>query len=280
LLVINYEEANAMIHQLYKTSPGLRGALLLVLCLTAPFALASEARAGDSPDPQALILSTRESFQSIQDYTATFIKQERINGKLREPELVLFKFQKPFKIYMKWTAGSKEGQEVLYVEGKNGGKVLAHPGFGGFLGGMLALVLPTFAISPGGPTAMKENLHPITNAGIGNIIENIIQNNNIALANNDLHLSIKGEAEVDGRPCIVIERVLPEENGYPAHRAQLYIDKTINLPVKLVLHDWSGQLLAQYEYTNLNLNPGLEPINFQRHNKDYRFGIAPPIIKD
>lgn len=266
----------------FSKSPSLlaRATLPLALSLAVSFLVTGEARGGDSHDPQKLIISTRESFAAIEDYTATFIKQERINGKLRDPESVFMKFKKPFKIYMRWLSGTKQGQEILYVEGKNGGKVLAHPGFGGFLGGMLSLVLPTFAISPGGPTAMKDNLHPITDAGIGNMIESIIHNNNIASANNDLHLSINGEDQVDGRPCTVIERILPEEDGYPAHRAQLYIDRALNLPVKLVLHDWQGQLIAQYEYKNLIINPGLEPIDFQRHNKDYRFGPAPPVIRD
>lgn len=254
--------------------------LLSALLLAGSLAVPLSSRAGDSPEAQNLILSTRESYASVEDYTATFIKQERIKGTLRKPETVFFKFKKPFKVYMKWTSGAKEGQEALYVEGKYSGKMIAHPGFGGFLGGMLTLVLPTFAISPDGPTAMKDNLHPVTDAGIGNMIENIIHNNTIALANNDLSISVLGEAEVDGRPCVVVERILPEEAEYPAHRAQLYIDKGYNLPVKLVLHDWDDELIASYEYNKLTLNPGLEEVEFQRYNKDYRFGVAPPIIKD
>ena len=256
------------------------GACIVALCWALIPLLPKVALASDSPDPHQLILSTRASFASVKDYTAIFIKQERINGKMRPPETVSMKFQKPFKIYMKWIAGAKQGQEVLYVKGENGGKVLAHPGFGGFIGGMLTLILPTFAISPDGPTAMKDNLHPITDAGIGNLIETIISNNSIALANNDLKLFFRGEAKVDGRPALVVERILPKVEGYPAHRAKLYIDKEYNLPVKLVLHDWSNQLIANYEYRKLVLNPGLKPIDFERYNKEYRFGVAPPIIKD
>ncbi len=258
---------------------GRRGLLVAAVLLTS-VALLGQAWADDSPDPHRIIISTRASYDAIEDYTATFIKQERINGTLGLPEVVFMKFQKPFKVYMKWVEGKKEGQEVLYVEGNNGGKMLAHPGFGGFIGGMLGLILPTFAVSPDGPTAMKDNLHPITDAGIGNMIEKVIQNNDIARANNDLSLVLQGEEPVDGRPCTVVERILPEGGSYPAHRARLYIDKGYNLPVKLVLQDWSDELIASYEYTDLVLNPGLEPINFQRQNKDYRFGIGPPIIKD
>lgn len=257
--------------------------LLLVLAGALLFGSAGEAPAADSPDstdPQELILSTRESYSLIDDYTATFIKQERVNGRLKPVETVFMKFQKPFKVYMKWVEGAKEGQEILYVEGKNGGKVLAHPGFGGFLGGMLTMILPTFAISPDGPTAMKDNLHPVTDAGIGNMIENIISNNAKARTNDDLHLYYRGESSVDGRMAFLVERILPQEEGYPAHRAQLFIDKEYRLPIMMVLHDWSDELIGSYEFRDLVLNPGLAPEEFEHRNKDYRFGVTPPIIKD
>lgn len=262
-----------------------RPAVLLLIAFTGAllFGLAREAPASDSPDapdPQELILSTRDSYSQIQDYTVTFIKQERIHGHLMPTETVFMKFQKPFKVYMKWIEGAKEGQEVLYVDGKNGDKVLAHPGFGGFFGGILTMILPTFAISPMGPTAMKDNLHPITDAGLGNMIENVIRNNTIAQTNNDLQLYYRGESAVDGRTAFLVERILPQEEGYPAHRAELFIDKEYRLPVMLVLHDWSDELTASYEFKDLVLNPGLAPEEFEHRYKDYRFGVAPPIIKD
>ena len=73
---------------------------------------------------------------------------------------------------------------------------------------------------------------------------------------------------------------MPHKEGYPAHRTTYYIDKGYNLPVIVVLYDWEDQMTAYYEYSSLVLNPGLKPIDFETRNKEYRFGLVPPIIKD
>jgi len=255
-------------------------AWLALLGGTIAIVASPAALAGQSPDPYKLLLSLRSSFAPIQGYTTTFTKHERVNGDLRPREVIFMKFQKPFKIYFKWLEGAKQGQEILYVKGKNGNKILAHPGFGGTVGGMINMILPTFALSPDGPSAMQGNLHPITGAGIGMLIEKIIRISSKALENNDLSLTYKGDVEVDGRPAVLVERVLPQKDGYPAHRTHYYIDKEYNFPVKVVLHDWAGRLTASYEYTALVLNPGLKPIDFEIRNKEYRFGLLPTIIID
>ncbi len=267
-----------------KTSGWWRG-VRLVACIAVlggavALVASASARSAQSPDPHKLLVSMRDSFSSVQGYTVTFTKHERVNGDLMPRETVFMKFQKPFKIYMKWLDGAKEGQEVLFVKGENGNRMLAHPGFAGTIGGMINLILPTFAISPDGPSAMQGNRHPITGAGIGMLIEKIIRVNSKALADNDLSLTHKGDVEVDGRPSVLVERILPQKDGYPAHRTHYYIDKEYNLPVKVVLRDWSGRLTASYEYTALVLNPGLKPADFEISNKGYRFGLLPTIIKD
>ncbi|MFQ5892861.1 MAG: DUF1571 domain-containing protein, partial [Nitrospinota bacterium] len=127
---------------------------------------------------------------------------------------------------------------------------------------------------------LRDSHYPITRAGIGRLIESIIEVNLLAVANNDLALSLQGEDQVDGRPAVVVERILPQKEGYPAHRARYYIDKEYNLPVRVILHDWTDELTAYYEYSALILNPGLQPVDFEIRNKEYRFGLMPPIIRD
>ncbi len=255
-------------------------ACIAVLGGAVALVASASARSAQSPDPYKLLVSMRDSFSSVQGYTATFTKHERVNGDLMPRETVFMKFKKPFKIYMKWLDGAKEGQEVLFVKGENGNRILAHPGFAGTIGGIINLILPTFAISLDGPSAMQGNRHPITGAGIGMLIEKIIRVSSKALANNDLSLTYKGDVEVDGRLAVLVERILPQKDGYPAHRTHYYIDKEYNIPVKVILHDWSGRLTASYEYTALVLNPGLKPVDFETRNKEYRFGFLPIIIKD
>ena len=255
-------------------------ACLAVLGGAVALVASASARSAQRPDPYKILVSTRDSFASIHGYTATFTKHERVHGHLMPRETVFMKFQTPFQIYMKWLDGAKEGQEILYVKGENGNKILAHPGFAGTIGGIINLILPTFAISPDGPSAMRDNRHPITRAGIGMLIDKIIRVSSKALASNDLSLTYKGDVEVDGRTAVLVERILPQKDGYPAHRTQYYIDKEHNIPVKVILHDWSGRLTASYEYAALVLNPGLKPVDFEIRNKEYRFGFLPTIIRD
>ncbi|RXL65447.1 DUF1571 domain-containing protein, partial [Citrobacter sp. AAK_AS5] len=72
-------------------------------------------------------------------YTGTLVKRERINGQLLGYEYADIKVRHrqvrsgqtavPFSVYVKFLAPADlEGREVLYVEGKNNGKLIARRG--------------------------------------------------------------------------------------------------------------------------------------------------------
>jgi hypothetical protein len=42
------------------------------------------------------------AYDGIRDYTALFLKRERINGVLLPLETIELRFQAPFKVYMAW----------------------------------------------------------------------------------------------------------------------------------------------------------------------------------
>ena len=99
---------------------------ILLLLLTLPLAAEQDIL-------EQLKAMDRRS-QEVKDYTAIFRKQEVVNGKLLPPENIALKFQKPFSVYMRWLEGPHKGREVLYVRGKNKGKLIGHEGgFFGFL---------------------------------------------------------------------------------------------------------------------------------------------------
>ena len=74
------------------------------------------------------------------DYTCTFYKRERINGRLTPLYVMEMKARtKPRSIYFKF-ADPYKGREAIFVEGQNGGKILAHEvGFTKLLAGTLEL---------------------------------------------------------------------------------------------------------------------------------------------
>ena len=66
--------------------------------------------------------------EKIQDYTATLIKRERIGNTLGEEQYVALKVRhKPFSVYLNFLApAAVKGQECMYIEGANNGKMWAH----------------------------------------------------------------------------------------------------------------------------------------------------------
>ena len=102
-------------------------AALVGLCWGA--FLVCSARAEDQNKVVMSLLDQMESsYATVNDYVSVFHKQERVNDKLLPEETIQFKFQKPFKVYMKWIKEPFEGREALYVEGQYNNKLIAHKG--------------------------------------------------------------------------------------------------------------------------------------------------------
>lgn len=238
-------------------------ALLLFFLLLAPPAFGDE----ELPDPFVLMQETLQSYDSIKDYTAIFVKEQKIRGKLRKPETISMKFRKPFSIYMKWIKRPDKGKEVIYVEGENDGKLVAH------LGGLLNVVTPTMKLDPESPLAMGGNLKPITQAGLGNTIDSLMRIFNLAKENNDLKTVYKGKKQFAGREVHVVERILPDKKIYPNTYALIYIDTELKLPVYYASYDKDQNLIERYEYRDLNVDVGLNQLDFNKSNPDYDFGL-------
>ena len=62
------------------------------------------------------------AYDGIQDYTALFLKRERVDGSLLPLETIDLRFQAPFKVYMAWRI-PHAGRVIVYVEGENDSKI-------------------------------------------------------------------------------------------------------------------------------------------------------------
>ena len=202
--------------------------------------------------------------ETVTDYDGTFFKQERIEGKLRDPEAAHMKWRnKPFSVYMKYTQGDK-GREVIYVDGQNDNQIVAHPG--GALGGLIQV-----KVDPLSERAMKDNLRPITMAGIINMMNSIVPQFELAQKNGDLKVQYLGKMEIGGRKTYAIKRVLPQKDPYPCKELVMFIDVEALIPVGADSYGWDGQLWSKYRYTDFKLNTGLKDEDFDPKNKDYNF---------
>ena len=226
---------------------------MLLLCVNA---LAAE--------PLDILKGMAPAYARVQDYTATFTKQERVKGEVLPEEKIQYKFRKPFMVYMKWMLGPHEGREALYVQGRNKNKVVGHEG--GFIGFVTVNMVPT------GSLAMKGNRHPITDSGIGRLVEIIMTDIKIASGRGfkDADVELAGEEAVEGRKAWHITAKTTGK-GYYAGKLDVWVDKIYGLPVKVKVYGLNGELLESYAYTDLKLNSGLTDVEFDRDNPEYRF---------
>ena len=220
-----------------------------------------------------MIGECKSKLADVRDYTCTFHKRERINGRLTSPHVMAFKSRtSPQSFYFKFQR-PKTGREAIYVAGQNSGKVLAHDvGLGKFLAGTLYL-------DPLGGMAMEDNRHPITEAGIVNLVNTVSRHWNAELSPQESLVRFHPSMQVGPRVCTMIESVHPKKQPrFLFHMVRLYIDHEHGLPIRMEAYDWpktpgaSPELIEEYTYLDLKLNVGLTETDFDPSNSAYAFG--------
>jgi outer membrane lipoprotein-sorting protein len=239
---------------------GLCSILVLLVLGRAPAAEAS-------PDVLGIVADMEAAYASIQDYTARLVKRERIKDKLRDPEDIRLKFREPGKIYMRWMGPAVSGREILFVKGRDKDRALIHEP--GFPSSLITILTP-----PDSPLVLQESRHPITDVGLGRLIELLATHTRRAFTRGELAtreipvVSPSGPAKAERR----LELITPKTaTGYLAHRAIVTIDLATRLPVAVELFGTNDELLASYTYKELIVNPGLTDRDFDPTNPQYTF---------
>jgi len=229
-----------------------------------------DARATDSSAAELIRLldAADKQYAQVHDYTAIMVSRERVKDVLQAQERILLKFQRTFKVYMRWMEGPSQGREGLYVSGAHDGRFLVYEPRG-------FQRLFTAALEPSDARVMDTSRHPVTDVGIGRLLEIVGDNARRASRHGVLRVVDRGACEVAGRRVRQVEGVLPRDPraGYYAFRVQLFFDEEHRLPIRVVVYDWSDQLVEDYTYADLRLNPGLTTLDFDPSNKEYGFSI-------
>ncbi len=243
----------------------LSGGILYAIVLTG--LLTGEARAEELEQRfLRFVAQGQTAYDEVRDYTATMRSVERI-GEVLEPErAILLKFQRPFKIYMRWLDGTSKGREALYVAGANDGRFLVAEENG------LAKFF-TARLDPRDSRILARSRHPVTDLGIGRLLEIIAANAQRAARAGVLQVVDHGGGKVAGRPVQEFEVTLPRNasEGYYGYRFRVSFDDDNHLPIRIVVYDWSDRLVEDYTYTKLVLNPGLGAADFDPRNPAYHF---------
>jgi hypothetical protein len=219
------------------------------------------------------IADSQARYDAVEDYTCTFFKRERIAGRMTPLHVMAMKVRtRPKSVYLKFQRPAS-GREAIYIAGRHDGKVLAHDvGFNKVLAGTLAL-------DPTSTRAMEDCRHPITEAGIGPLLDTLAKRWALELNPEDSRLVFHDDMLVGSMRCTMIESTHP--NRRPAflhYRVRVFIDQELGLPVRFEAYDWpkssqsEPELLEEYTYMHLKLNVGLRDIDFDTSNAEYSFG--------
>jgi hypothetical protein len=235
-------------------------ALALLLPATAAAGAASVA------DLLTLLEHAERRYAAVRDYTSLMVSVERLGDVLQPEKRVLLKFQRPFKVYMRWLLGPGAGREGLYVAGANDGKFVVAEAEG------LAQFV-TAALVPDDPRVLEKSRHPVTDVGIGRLLEIVGENARRGARERVLRVVDRGAGEVDGRRVRQVEGILPRDPaaGYYGYRVILAFDQEYGLPTRVVVYDTGDRLVEDYTYLQLRLNPGLTDRDFDRNNREYAF---------
>lgn len=241
----------------------------VVLCVLVPailWAAPRQVAGANGVELLRLLDLAEKSYAEVHDYTSIMVGRERIGGVLRPPETILLKFQRPFKVYMRWQDGPSKGREGLYVSGAHNGKFLIYEPRG-------IRRLFTAALDPSDQRVMEHSRHPVTDVGIGRLLEIVGENARRGAKSGVLQVTDRGIADLAGRRVRTLEGTLPRDPklAYYCYRVILSFDEENHLPIRVVVYDWDDQIVEEYTHTGLRVNPGFTGRDFDPDNGDYGF---------
>ena len=179
---------------------------------------------------------------------------------------------KPSSLYFKFLRPNA-GREAIFVHGENNNKIIAHDvGLGRVIAG-------TMHLDPKGGMAMEENRHPVTEAGLGSMIDTVKERWDVELHPGESVVLFHPQAKVGDRPCLMVESIHPGRGPeFLFHKVKLYVDRELGLPIRFEAYDWpkhpgaEPELMEEYTFMNLRVNVGLKDRDFDPKNAQYSYG--------
>lgn len=221
--------------------------------------------------------------ESLDDYTATFIKQERKEDGTLSPETVIdMKVQtrlrgddnaSPMRVFMRFQKpDAQSGRKVIWGEDLYDGKMAVHE-VGIFLG------LKTIWLDPNGMIAMQGQRYPISEVGIVKLIEKLIERAADDIDTQGMRISIKQGHSFSGHDTelLVVTRAEPSGREDDFARAEVILDPKRNLILQYRSFGWAENdgedlpLLESYTYDKVETNVGLTDLDFDVKNPDYGY---------
>lgn len=208
--------------------------------------------------------------KALKDYSTVLFKQELVSTKLVNQTLMMKVRHEPFSVYLKFEQ-PHAGREVIYVDGLNKGKLLVHEtGFRALAG--------TLSFLPNSKEALAENRYPITQAGMGKMLEIVIAQWQADARYQEVTVKQVPGMKTGDQTCELFEVVHPQaRDHFKFHKTRLFLDSDTKLPIRLEQYVWPEKeggepvLAEEYIFTQLKTNLSLTDIDFDKTNPAYQF---------
>jgi hypothetical protein len=202
----------------------------------------------------------RQALQRIltmDSYSLRLKRREVVQGKKRPEEVIFVKFRKkPFSIYLKWLGVEGNQREVVYVKGRYDNKIHTRLAAGD------VFLMPAgtrFSLAPDNPLVLANCRHPITEAGLGQIVDQFgllldaLEKADTRLGTVE-YLGILKRPEIENQVEGILQTLPPGTDALLPKGGQRlwFFDINQNLPVLIITRDDTGQEVEYYCHDQIN----------------------------
>jgi hypothetical protein len=214
-----------------------------------------------------MLTEAKIALGKINDYSGHVIHQDRVRGKLTADQTAEIRVKtKPASVSLKYVApNTLMGQELVYVAGRNGGKLRFKPAGSFGPGGFSTVDLAD-------TRATAHTRHSASEFGIGPMIELLEKNLTVEQRlRNAVQVTVSDYVYAN-RPVTRFEVFTDRAHALRfAYRTVVYVDKETKLPIRMEAYDQPaingspmGEMMECYSYVNLKFNQGLGDAVFEK----------------
>jgi Protein of unknown function (DUF1571) len=213
-----------------------------------------------SGEPIAFLEKCLERYdREVKGYTLTLRKQERVGGVLHPLERIEVAYKDdPPSVFFKWLEGARKALRVLWIKGANEDRMLVLP---------TLKILGVVSRTLDSPDAKASGRYTIDQFGLRKGMERVLRSWKKVRAEKNLtleYLGVHRVPETGNRPCYKLQAHYARPEGDGVTDVTVYVDKETLLQVGSVLHGEKGQLIAEYFFRDIRINPTFPPDQFTR----------------
>lgn len=219
---------------------------------------------GTTIDLRGFAQHWQHRYGEIADYTGTWRAEVRHAGASKRTQII-FKFRKPFDLYLQWEPVENGIQEALFRQGWNDNRVRVRTSFWG---------VPLIGdVAPKEELVQWEEHSVIAEFGIHRLVEHLQEQLLRGWLRGELQTRFLGVQSHDGRPCYVLafDFTVGAGRDYSSARIVTTWDVVERLLVKYETFAPDGQLHERQEFQGIQLNVALPDRDFDTANPTYGF---------